>query len=193
MTQQNVPVVVAYDFSASAREALKRSLIVAARAPFHVLHIVCVIEPHVPLVAVPSADGEVSYQYAERVQQAITDAVAQELELAKTTEPIHFFVHARIGKPAAEILAVAKDIGADLIMIGSKGLTGVERFVLGSVAEKVVREAGCTVEVVRPKTYEPVPLLEMTEVERSHSYVRPHRYSYENAVVRLRPTDWPLY
>jgi nucleotide-binding universal stress UspA family protein len=193
MSQQISPVVVAYDFSATAREALNRSLIVAARAPFHVLHIVCVIEPHMPLPAVPSEDGEVTYQYAERVQHAITEVVSQELQLANTTEQIHFFVHARIGKPAAEILAVAKEIGADLIMIGSKGLTGVERFVLGSVAEKVVREAGCTVEVVRPKTYESVPLLEVTTVERSSTYVRPHRYTYESARVQFRPSDWPLY
>jgi hypothetical protein len=38
---------------------------------------------------------------------------------------------------------------ADLIVVGTHGRTGIERWVLGSVAQQVVREAGCSVEVVR--------------------------------------------
>ena len=42
---------------------------------------------------------------------------------------------------------------------GDNGLTGIERFVLGSTSEKIVREAHCTVEVARPTTYPEVDLL----------------------------------
>jgi nucleotide-binding universal stress UspA family protein len=191
MTNPYSQVVVGFDFSHSGNGALYRAIALAKRAPFHVLHFVCAVEPHKSLVAVPR-HGPVDYEYAGRVQQALTDAVAQELRAAGITDRVHFYVHARIGHAADEILAVARDVGADLIIVGNRGLRGVERLVLGSVAEKVVREAGCTVEVARPKTYNYVELLEICEVEPHPHYVPPHRYSYEDHRVNLRPVDWPL-
>jgi nucleotide-binding universal stress UspA family protein len=185
-------VVVAYDFSHSGRAALKRAIALANRAPFHVLHFVCVIEPHGEVTTLPR-HGRVDYPYAERVQQALTDEIAAELKAASIADRVHFFVHARIGRPAKEILDLARDVGADLIIIGSKGSTGVDRLVLGSVSEKVVREAGCTVEVARPKTYEDVELDEIVDVEPQHHYVPPHRYTYDTRCVNLRPPEWPLY
>jgi nucleotide-binding universal stress UspA family protein len=191
MSNQNSQVVVAFDFTQSARAALFRAIALANRAPFHTLHFVCVIEPHRPIASV--GPGPVDYKYAERVQQAIADEVTQELRAASITNRVHFFTHARIGKPADEILSVAFEVGADLIIVGTKGLTGVEHFVLGSIAEKICREAGCTVEVARPKTYNYVDLQEITEVEPHPHYVRPHHYSYEDNRVSLRPSEWPLY
>ena len=191
MSNQHSQVVVAYDFSHSGNAALYRAIALATRAPFHVLHFVCAIEPHGSIPAVP-LHGPVSYVYAEQVQQALSDRVALELRAAAVTGRVHFYVHARIGKPADEILDLARQVGADLIIVGSKG-AGVERLVLGSVSEKVVREAGCTVEVARPKTYEFVELLEIKEVEAHHHYVPPHRYSYEDHRLNLRPAEWPLY
>lgn len=192
MSNEHSQVVVAYDFSHSGHAALYRAVALAKRAPFHVLHFVCVIEPHGSIPAVPH-HGHVDYQYAERVQHAVTDEVAQELRAANITDRVHFYVHARIGKPAEEILSVARDVGADLIIVGSKGTTGLERLMIGSVSEKVVREAGCTVEVARPKTYEFVDLQEVKEVETHHHYSPPHRYSYDQRCANLRPSEWPLY
>jgi len=193
MSNQNSQVVVGYDFSHSGREALFRAVALAKRAPFHVLHFVCVIEPHSAIPAVPH-HGKIDFAYAEKVQEALADLIGQELRETKASDRIHFYVHVRIGKPADEILAVAREIGADLIVLGTKGLTGVERLVLGSVAEKIVREAGCTVEVARPKAYDYVELLEIKDApEPPHHYIKPHRYSYESSRVQLRPHDWPLY
>ena len=183
-------VVVGFDFSHSGRAALYRAIALATRAPFHVLHFVCVIDPHLPLAAVPGK--KVDYEYAERVQRALTDEIEQELRNTKTGMRVHFYVHARIGKPAQEILDLAREVGADLIIVGSKGLTGVERFVLGSVSERVVREAGCAVTIARPKSYEYVDLAEVREVEPTHHYVQPHRYYYEENRLQLRPRDWPI-
>ena len=53
------------------------------------------------------------------------------------------------GHEAEEILKAAKRIRADLVVMGSKGLTGLRRFLLGSVSHKVVRYAPCSVLVVR--------------------------------------------
>ena len=192
MSPLQTHVVVAFDFSHSAHAALERALLLA-RAPAHMLHFVCVIEPHVPIPAVAAPDG-VDYEYAERVQRALTDEFEISLRAATVLGRVHFYVHARIGKPADEILSLARDVGADLIVVGTKGLTGVEHLVLGSVAEKVMREAHCTVEVARPKTYDHVDLLEIVDNPAPHhAYAAPHRYSYEDNRVIVRPPDWPLY
>jgi nucleotide-binding universal stress UspA family protein len=192
MSNTSSQVVVGYDFSHAGNAALYRAIALAARAPFHVLHFACIVDKHAPLPAA-APHGPVNYAYTERLQQALTDVVQQELRAAHVEGRVHFCVHVRIGKPAEELLAIARDVGADLIIVGSKGLSGVERMVLGSVSERVVREAGCTVEVARPKTYDYVELANIIEVEPHLSYVPPHRYSYEDHRLEHRPAEWPLY
>ena len=51
--------------------------------------------------------------------------------------------------PATALLRVAEDADADLLVVGTRGRTGLSRVLLGSVAEAVVRSAGCSVLVVR--------------------------------------------
>jgi universal stress protein A len=58
----------------------------------------------------------------------------------------------RMGDPAVEVLQLASQLGADLIVMATHGRKGLRRLVLGSVAEHVVREAPCPVLTVRPKT-----------------------------------------
>src|SRR5919205_1031756 len=53
------------------------------------------------------------------------------------------------GDPATEIVRYATDAGMDLIVMGTHGRTGVERLLMGSVAEKVLRDASCSVLVVK--------------------------------------------
>lgn len=188
-------VVVGYDFSHSAHAALQRAVTIASRAPEHVLHVLCVIDPRSPIPSIPSYD-RVDYMYAARVQEVLAVHIQQELELANVQQRVHFFVHARIGeKPATEILQLAKEVGADLIIVGNHGLTGVERFLVGSTSERVAREAGCSVEIARPKRYADVELLPVTEAQpedHGHPYIPPHRYTYEDRRVHLRPPEWPV-
>lgn len=54
------------------------------------------------------------------------------------------------GDPATEIIRIANIYHADLIIIGSRGLTGMKKIVLGSVSSQVVEEASCSVLVVKP-------------------------------------------
>jgi nucleotide-binding universal stress UspA family protein len=53
------------------------------------------------------------------------------------------------GDPATEIVRYARDAGVDLIVMGTHGRTGLERLLMGSVAEKVLRDASCSVLVVK--------------------------------------------
>ncbi len=55
-----------------------------------------------------------------------------------------------VGEPAAEILEVAREQGADLLVLGTHGRTGLEHALMGSIAERVVRRAHCPVLTVRP-------------------------------------------
>jgi nucleotide-binding universal stress UspA family protein len=59
------------------------------------------------------------------------------------------FIH--VGKPAHEIVRAAKDWPADMIVIGSHGRHGLQRALLGSVAEAVMRHAPCPVLVIRAR------------------------------------------
>ncbi|MDQ3365687.1 MAG: universal stress protein [Myxococcota bacterium] len=190
--RQPVQVVVAYDFSPTAEEALARAVDVAARAPHHILHIVAALEAHGGLGG--SLLHHTDYQTAERVQLELTARASAAFAGRATAAEIQFYVHARIGKPADQVLAVARDVSADLIFIGSHGKTGVERLLLGSVSERVVREAQCPVMVVRPKTYDAVDLLHVVRYEHERApFTPPHRYSYVDKRVITRPNDWPLF
>ena len=185
MSSQFSPVVVGYDFSQSGRAALHRAVTLAGRAPSHVLHVVCVVDPKEAIPSLPSYNG-VDYMYAARVQEALAAETQHELDHADVHGSVHFFVHARIGQAADEILGLAEEVGADLIIIGSEPI-------LGSTSERVMREAGCPVEIARPKRYAEVELLTLEPVDPVHSYVPPHRYTYEDHRVNLRPAEWPLY
>ena len=57
--------------------------------------------------------------------------------------------YAREGDAADAILDVAEETGADLIVVGNKGMTGTKRFLLGSVPNKVSHHAPCSVLIIR--------------------------------------------
>ncbi|MBS1118215.1 MAG: UspA domain protein [Deltaproteobacteria bacterium] len=187
-----IQVVVAYDFSPSSEQALARAVEVAARAPQHVLHVVAALDPHDRATSGGPFAG-VTYKTAEELQKLILERVTAAFAGRPTAAEVQFFVHARIGKPAAEILRLAEEVGADLIFIGTHGKTGVERVLLGSVSERVVREAGCTVMVTRPKTYANVDLIKVMRYDHERTpHHEPHCYSYTNRQVIMRPTNWPI-
>jgi len=174
-------VVVAYDFSDSAKFALERGIDLACRAPEHVLHVVAVI------------DHDQDYHFAEQVQEQLLDQLRSTFAARKVEGEVHFFVHARIGSAAEEILDLASEIGADMIVIGSHGRTGVRRVLLGSVSETVVRRARCAVIVARAKGYPNVELEQVIDTPHVPGRrVLPHRYSYTSSMVQTRPSDWPI-
>ena len=57
--------------------------------------------------------------------------------------------HHTTGRPDAEIVALAEQIGAGLIVMGARGIGGIRRALTGSVSDSVVRHAHCPVMVVR--------------------------------------------
>ena len=59
--------------------------------------------------------------------------------------------HLATGNPADQIVAYAQDEGAGIIVMGSRGLGGIRRALMGSVSDAVVRHAHCPVMIVRPE------------------------------------------
>jgi universal stress protein A len=83
----------------------------------------------------------------------LIDAAKTGLANLVTSENLSRFnpkLEVRVGSPAGEIVATANDLKADLVCIGTHGRGGIAHFLLGSVAEKVVRQAPCPVLTIRP-------------------------------------------
>jgi nucleotide-binding universal stress UspA family protein len=77
------------------------------------------------------------------------DHVIAGQELARATGLRELHGRTEAGDPAAVLLDVASDIGADVIVVGSRGLAAPSRFLLGSVPNRVSHHAGCDVVIVR--------------------------------------------
>jgi nucleotide-binding universal stress UspA family protein len=78
-------------------------------------------------------------------QRLLNEQVRRVEEAGGTVAGAHF----RMARPDRGILAVGEDIGAGLIVLGSRGLGGVKRALMGSVSDSVVMHAHCPVLVVR--------------------------------------------
>jgi nucleotide-binding universal stress UspA family protein len=89
---------------------------------------------------------EEAFQRLEQEAQEVLDGQVKKIEETGATVEM---AHRRMGRPAQEIVALADEIGAGLIVMGSRGLGGVRRALMGSVSDSVVRHAHCPVLVVR--------------------------------------------
>jgi nucleotide-binding universal stress UspA family protein len=123
------------DFSAPSDAAFRLAYGLARdhRSRLVVLHVVPAPESHGELVARRQGEGyhEDLWRMLEGVRpEGASVAVERRLE---------------DGSPAETIVKVAREEGADLIVLGTQGRTGLARLVLGSVAERVVRLAPCPV------------------------------------------------
>jgi nucleotide-binding universal stress UspA family protein len=82
-------------------------------------------------------------------RRADVDATLQQAAEQARDAGVAAQTYAREGDPADAILDVAEELGADLIVVGNKGMTGAKRFLLGSVPNKVSHHAPCSVLIVR--------------------------------------------
>jgi nucleotide-binding universal stress UspA family protein len=150
-------IVVGTDGSDTAREAVRRAVDLA-RALGARLQVVSAYEPvaatPAAAAAAPVAREDEPGAPAADAQWAVApregvDAILDDVATAARAAGVDAEVHARQGSPADAILDVAEETGADLIVVGNKGMTGAERFLLGSVPNKVSHHAPCSVLIVR--------------------------------------------
>jgi nucleotide-binding universal stress UspA family protein len=139
-------LVVATDFSATAERALTASIRFAKLmgATLDLVHVYSVPSPGamspMPGVVPPRAPGPDELRAIEGRLDALRSK-ARELGLQCLSANL-------VGDPAVEITSYARRIGAELIVVGTHGRTGIRRALLGSVAELVLRKARCPVLVV---------------------------------------------
>jgi nucleotide-binding universal stress UspA family protein len=144
-------IVAALDFSDSAPDALDAALALAAAEPASRLHLLHVVpDPVPPLWAdeLPPAD-------VPAVERAWFDgALAQlsALAVSRALDPAGVTMAVEMGAPADAITRYAATHGADVIVLGSHGHGAVHRFLLGSVAETMVRHGSCAVLIVPHRT-----------------------------------------
>lgn len=150
------PILVPVDFSAHSLAAVAWAADLAAQlgAPLHLLHVV-----HDPL-SDPGSYYREGDPAAPSLEAAAEAAFATFLERAESEVPAladvaraHSLV---VGLPVGRILEVADRLAARLVVVGSQGLTGLPRFMLGSTAQKLVQLCPVPVVVVKsPARHEP--------------------------------------
>lgn len=147
-------ILLAVDGSAHAREAADE----IRRRPWPSGTVVRVLSA-VQTVLPPAMDfglaGPLTFDQIQQEQtrnaRELTDEVARTLKKAS----LQTETAVRDGDPRTVILDEAKDWGADLIVLGSHGHSGLARWLLGSVAQSIVGHAPCSVEVVRRRGESP--------------------------------------
>ena len=88
-------------------------------------------------------------QLVERVTRRTHSVLGERIALIAAAGGGVSGEHVRVGRPAEEIVGLAEEIKAGLIVVGSRGLGGIRRALVGSVSDSVVRHAHCPVLVVR--------------------------------------------
>ena len=132
-------VLFAYDGSEPARRALGYAGTLAADGDVGVISVAAVLieAPHTAEYTDPTHDPERAKRDLEEARGLLEAAGVRADPILAT------------GNPAAEIIRVAEERGTQLIVVGGRGQHAFERFLLGSIAERLVRHAPCDVLVVR--------------------------------------------
>jgi len=141
----NLPktILVPTDFSDSAESALDYAVALAGKlgATVHLLNAITI-----PALGVPELGVAVA---STMMESAVTANQAELDRLAARREPAKITTLLRTGDARDVIVEAAKEVHADLIVMGTHGRRGVKRALLGSIAEGVLRTAPCPVLTIR--------------------------------------------
>lgn len=139
-------ILVPLDFSAGSMEALDYAVSLAKqfRAGIHLVH----VYPPDEASSAPGA-GHLLLQSAEAIERLNEELSGIHRKHVPTFRPENCFV--RRGRPYEEIVRLAREIDANLIVLATRGHSGLKHLLLGSTAERVVRSAPCPVLVARKR------------------------------------------
>ncbi len=140
-------ILLATDGSEEAELAALRAvdLADATDSELHLVHV------GVVPIFMKSYPGTLGYygKLYEQIEEVSRELLREQSRRVKAAGGAVAGSHLRMGEVALEIVALAEELGADLIVMGSRGLGGVRRALMGSVSDSVVRHAHCPVLVVR--------------------------------------------
>ncbi|MEQ2010420.1 MAG: universal stress protein [Limisphaerales bacterium] len=142
-------ILVPVDFSECSRKALRYAIPFAKQfgASLTLLFVTQInyAVGEFGMIDSPLMEGQVREAAEKAMDKLMSEEVGDVVPATKQT---------RIGRPATEIAAAAKELDADLIIISTHGHTGLKHVFLGSVTENVARIAPCPVLVVREEEHE---------------------------------------
>ena len=138
-------ILVATDFSPASEQAVTYAEALAREfgSRVHLLHVVAD-----PLLAAAWSEAY-AYDLDKLAERMRADAERQLAGRAQQISGVVITWEAAVGRPPATIVAVASDVDADLVVMGTHRRSGVTHLFMGSVAERVVRTAPCPVLTVR--------------------------------------------
>ena len=148
MSKTTFRIVAAVDFDDTATPTWSTalSLLENPHAELSLLHVVPVGERDVRKD--PDAAAATIQQGLQRMQELLGRQLGSDSPLCARID-----LHVGLGDPAEEIVQLAIDHEADLIVVGTREKNRLERLVLGSVSSRVFRSAPCSVLVARPADY----------------------------------------
>jgi nucleotide-binding universal stress UspA family protein len=141
-------IVAAVDGSANASRVVSMAVRLTRAMPGAALHLVHVFRTSRldrPRMGAPTDNTDMLEDAKEQLEYLVRAARKQ----SRATITGHF----ALGEPAGEILRLCHGLDADLLVVGTHDYVGFERFLLGSVAENLMRKAGCPILIVRPKDH----------------------------------------
>jgi nucleotide-binding universal stress UspA family protein len=141
-------ILAATDGSERAALAVRAAadLSLRAGARLHLVHVWQ--EPQLAMTLPAAVAGEYS-RARERWKREAADLLDEQTDRVRGTEATVAGAHLRKGRPAEEVVGLAEELGADLVVVGSRGLGRVERLATGSVSEGIVHLASRPTLVVR--------------------------------------------
>lgn len=143
-------LLVATDFSACSKEALDDAVQLAQKGKGKLTLLYVFESPFFyPVETSPGSFPEVYHWLHDFKQEELKKLNVLTDEVRKIEVPVEAIF--KEGAPSVEIIRTAKEINADLIVMGTHGRKGLSHFLMGSVAERVAREAPCSVLIVREK------------------------------------------
>lgn len=142
-------ILIAVDFSEPSEKALAMGALLARRfqVPVKLLHVSAPVVVPWEVSLAGGVDLEaIGEEMMEKAKKSLEDLAAKYLG------DLHAEIEVRQGDAASEILFVAEHGNIDLVVVATHGRSGLRRFVMGSVAEKIVRHAPCPVLSIRHET-----------------------------------------
>lgn len=137
-------ILIAYDGSESSRRAAEKAFSIAKQERSEVYGIK-VINVGGGLIT----KDDLLWQNIEKDLREKALATLSELESMAKMKEVNITIQVREGTIESEILNFAKEKGVDLIVMGTTGKTYTQKIFLGSIADRVLREAPCPVMLVR--------------------------------------------
>ena len=140
-------MLVAVDGSTAAAKALNYALNLAEKCGAEV-HIVGVVQTIDSII--PSSPHTFYASLIYDMEKSMQTILSEALKMAKENKP-NLKISTRLlkGRPANEIVHMAKEESFDIIVVGSRGLSGAEEIFLGSVSDRVADKATCPVLIVK--------------------------------------------